>query len=62
MKIKIIADVPLDLAHGLTKGKILEVTAESGEKLQVKTAKGFLVYLLPGEYEVVEEEEYELLP
>ncbi len=54
MKIRIIKDVPLDLAHDLTKGKVLDVKAESGEKAQVMTAKGFLVYLLPGEYEVVD--------
>ena len=55
VKIRIIKDVPLDLAHDLTKGKVLDVKAESGEKVQVKTAKGFLVYLLPGEYEMVDD-------
>ena len=53
MKIKIVKDVPLDLVHGLTKGKVLEVKAEFGKKVQVTTALGFPVYLLPGEYEVV---------
>ena len=57
MKIRITADVPLDLAHGLTKGKVLDVKSRFGEKVQVKTVKGFLVYLLPGEYEVIDEPE-----
>ena len=55
MKIRIVKDVPLDLAHGLTKGKVLEVKAEFGKKVQVMTAKGFPVFLLPGEYEVIDE-------
>ena len=55
MKVRIIADIPLDLAHGLTKGKVLEVEQRSGKKVQVVTAKGFPVYLLPGEYEVIDD-------
>ena len=56
MKVRIVTDVPLDSAHELTKGKILEVEQQSGDKVQVVTAKGFLVYLLPGEYEVIDED------
>ena len=56
MKVRIITDVPLDPAHGLTKGKVLEVEARVDERVKVTTAKGFHVYLLPGEYEVVDED------
>lgn len=57
MKVRIITDVPLDAAHDLTVGKVLEVETQMDGKVGVRTAKGFHVYLLPGEYEVVDDED-----
>lgn len=56
MKIRITQQIPVDAAHGLTPGKVLDVLRHSEKGgVFVKSDTGGEVRVLPREYEVVPE-------
>ena len=57
MYIRIIKEIPPELAEGLEVGTVLYVEGHAGEKIMVTTRKGYRAALLRDEYELVEEDE-----